>query len=123
MARTLVKPQLAKAAMMDEMSWARQKASMRATEGLSMKHQPCERVMKMSACEMMATWEMDGRQREKGEKLERGREKGADLEVDDHVSPRVADLLDGLDTESVLEEVGLVHDDVEDDGREREVET
>lgn len=55
MAWTLVKPQLPKAAMMDEMSWARQKASMRATEGRSMKHQPCERVMKISACEMMAT--------------------------------------------------------------------
>jgi hypothetical protein len=45
------------------------------------------------------------------------------LEVDDHVSSGVSNILDGLDTESVLEEVCVVHDDVKNDGREGEVET
>lgn len=40
---------------MEEMSWARQKASMRATEGRSIQDHPCDRVTKMRACEMMAT--------------------------------------------------------------------
>ena len=46
-----------------------------------------------------------------------------DLEVDDHVSLGVGDVLDGLDSESVLKELGIVHDDVEDDGGEGEVES
>lgn len=42
--------------MIDEISWATQNATMRAVEGRSMKKKPCERVTKMSACEMTATW-------------------------------------------------------------------
>ena len=51
-----VKPQLPYAAMIDEMSCAMQNAPMSANDGRSMKKNPCERVTKMSACEMMATW-------------------------------------------------------------------
>jgi hypothetical protein len=53
---TALKPQSPKAAMIEEMSWARQKAARRAKDGRSMKNQPCERVMKMRACEICATW-------------------------------------------------------------------
>lgn len=35
---------------------AMQKAPIKAKEGRSMKNQPCDRVMKMRAWEMMATW-------------------------------------------------------------------
>lgn len=39
------------------------------------------------------------------------------------MSSRVVDFLDGLDTESVLKEVGVVHDDVENDGGQGKVES
>ena len=50
-----VKPQLANAAMMDEMTCATTNAPMSAYDGRSMKKNPCERVTKISACEIMAT--------------------------------------------------------------------
>ena len=50
------KPQSPYAAMIDDTSCAMQNAPMRANDGRSMKKKPCERVTKMSACEMMATW-------------------------------------------------------------------
>jgi len=53
--RTRVKPQSPKAAMMEEINWARQKAKNKATEGRSMKKNPWDRVMKIKACEMIAT--------------------------------------------------------------------
>ena len=39
-----------------EMSWATQNAPRSANEGHSMKKNPCERVTKIRACEMMTTW-------------------------------------------------------------------
>lgn len=50
-----VNPQSAKAAMMEETSWAIQNAPIRAYEGRSMKQKPCDRVTKIRACEMIAT--------------------------------------------------------------------
>ena len=53
MARMLVKPQFLYTAMMEETSWAIQKATNEATEERSMKKNPCERVTKMRAWEMI----------------------------------------------------------------------
>ena len=51
-----VKPQSAKPAMIEDTSCARQKAPINAYDGRSMKKNEWERVTKMSACEIMATW-------------------------------------------------------------------
>ena len=55
-ARMLVKPQSAYAAMIDAISCATQNAPNSANDGRSIKKNECERVTKMSAWEMMATW-------------------------------------------------------------------
>jgi hypothetical protein len=42
--------------MIEEKSWPKQKPTNKAVEGLSLKENPCERVTKIRAREMMATW-------------------------------------------------------------------